>query len=240
MFEKDKVKGHNRLVKTLKGLRVTRVNEFVRKEKKDNTKRNIVLGAAATGLGVGAVLLLKKKGINKTPFTKNLLTSAKSNTPKYPKGTTIRVKDLKTKSAVVTDKFDQLPDPWTTPIASRLGKRGTKLLAKKNISQNRIRPKDTRTVTDPWNSPIKSKLNNSDIVIKPNNKLTMKLLSPSSPNQRGNLTREKLLTQTAKGKVTSSIVNMRNTQRNYDSLPVEMKTIVQVEKALSRHKKLVV
>lgn len=185
MFNKDKVKGYNRLNKTKNGFKVSRVKEFFRKErKKDNTKRNIVLGIGATAaLGIGTGILLKKKGVG-IGKVKGLLNSAKSTTPKYPKGATIKVKSNPVSStnisqptpskSTIIQKYDQLPDPWSTPIASRSGIRGTKLLTKKNLTRKRV---------------------------------------------------------------VSSVVNMRDTQRNYDSLPTEMKAIVQIEKALARPKK---
>jgi len=216
MFNKDKVKGYNRLNKTKKGFKVSRVKDFLRKErKKDNTKRSIVLGIGATAvLGIGTGILLKRKGISKVS---GILNSAKSTTPKYPKGTTIKVKSnpvsstnlsqsTPSKSSII-QKYNQLPDPWSTPIASRPGVRSTKLLTKKNVNQNRIRVKDIKN-------------NTKEETIS------------STTKQRGNLTRK-----ATKNKVVTSVVNMRDTQRNYDSLPTEMKAIVQIEKALARPKK---
>ena len=180
MFNKDKVKGHNRLNKTKKGFKVSIVKDFFRKErKKDNTKRNIALGVGATAaLGVGAAIILKKRGISKPSLNKNILNSAKSSTPKYPKGTTIKITNspVPSKSSVI-QKYDQLPDPWTTPIASRSGIRGTKLLKTKARGR---------------------KLASSMVV---------------------------------------SAKNMERTQEAYNSLPIEMKAIVQMEKALARPKK---
>jgi hypothetical protein len=170
MFNKDKIKGHNRLNKTKKGFKVSIVKDFFRKERKENnTKRNIVLGIGATAaLGIGAGLLLKRKGIG-------IINSTKSTT-KYPKGTAKNspVSSL-TKSTI--QKYDQLPDPWSTPIPSRSAIRGIKLL--KTKSRDR-------------------KLASSMVV---------------------------------------SAKNMERTQEAYNSIPTEMKAIVQIEKVLARPKK---
>lgn len=64
MFEKSKVKGYSRLSKSKSGFKVIRVKDFLRKkDEKDHTVRNTVLGVTAiSALGIGTALLLKKKG----------------------------------------------------------------------------------------------------------------------------------------------------------------------------------
>lgn len=115
MFGKDKIKGHNRVTKGKSGFKVTRIGDFLRK-KKDNTKRNLVVGAGVVALGTG--LLLKRKGIGLTQI-KNKLKAVTANTPKYPNGAKIRSKGS---DMVVKKDFDQLSDPWETPIQYKVSK----------------------------------------------------------------------------------------------------------------------
>jgi hypothetical protein len=181
MFEKSKVKGYSRLSKSKSGFKVIRVKEFLRKKNENHTARNIALGVG-TVIGVGGVaLLLRKKGVNINP--KGLLKEAGDNVPKYPKGTSIRnvVKEV---DNVVTPKrnFPQVEDPWTLPISSKYAERGSKLLVKKSVNQNRIRAKDAVT-NDPWNTPVKSNLEkeSSELLVK---KEGVKLLSPAKSPKR--------------------------------------------------------
>lgn len=222
MFGKDKVKGHNRLVKSKSGFKVTRVSDFLRKrDDKDNTKRNIAIGTAAVISAGGIALLLRKKRIN-IGDTKNLLKRSTKATSKYPKDVLVEPKNVvedirpsinnsasgnnkfskadleKYKKPIVEPRpkvniqpkktsnstsapsssssssippktdvitptkkdFDPLPDPWQTPIPSKYQGRGSKLLVKKEINQNRIRAKEAVT-SDPWSTPIKSSVKES-------------------------------------------------------------------------------
>ena len=238
MFGKDKVKGHSRLSKGKSGFKVIRVKDFFRKkDENSNRNRNIALGTAAV-IGVGGVaLLLRKKG---------LLKSAMSNSPKYPKGTTIKVKDIvkpvtesrpivnirpknpiTIKSKVVAPikkQFDPIPDPWETPLLIpkkallKISKRASGIRKKTGFSK----------VSDPWETSIKSNLKKepTELLVK---KEGIKLLSPAKVKPRKNL-----LVPSKKDKVTSSVINMRNTQRDYDSLDIPMKATIQMEKALTR------
>ena len=223
MSEKSKVKGYSRLFKSKSGFKVIRVKDFLRKkDEKDNTGRNILLGVGAV-IGAGGVALLLRKNIN----SKALLKKA-SNTPlKYSKEATVRVKDVvedikhsinntpssnnvfsktalekykkpeprpladyqpkktTTKTDIITpdtplspkSNFPQEVDPWTLPTPSKYADRGSKLLVKKPVNQNRVRAKDAVT-NDPWNTPIKSSLKkeSSELLIK---KEGVKLLSPA-------------------------------------------------------------
>lgn len=271
MFKKDKVKRHNRLIKTKSGFKVTRIGDFLRK-RDDNKKRNIVIGTAAVIGAGGIALLLRKKGVKVNSLLKK--------STKYPKGAKVVVKDVvedirpsinntpssnnvfskkdlekykkpvveprpkktsnststsnSSKTDVVTPikkDFDPLPDPWKSPIPSKYQNRGSKLLVRKEVSQNRIRAKEAVT-SDPWSTPVKSSIKEStEKVVQETN--SIKLLSPAKsklkPEPRGKLLRPKSNT-----KVEESLVNMRNTQKNYDSLPLDMKVTVQMEKALTR------
>ena len=73
--------------------------------------------------------------------------------------------------------FPQEVDPWTLPTSSKYADRGSKLLVKKPVNQNRVRAKDAVT-NDPWSTPIKSSLKkeSSELLVR---KEGVKLLSPA-------------------------------------------------------------
>ena len=124
MFGKDKVKGYNRVIKGKSGFKVSRIRDFLRK-RDDKKKRNLALGLGTVAvLGIGASLLLKKKGTGLAQI-KNKLKATTSNTPKYPKGASI---GNKASEMVVKKNFDKISDPWETPIEY-------------TVSKNLLRPK---------------------------------------------------------------------------------------------------
>jgi len=228
MFNKDKVKGHNRLVKGKKGFQVTVIKDFFRKKNEDRN-RNIGIGLGTTAvIGLGAAILLKKKGINLksvikkkksmvvkvddvdnlnltprpgdgNPFNKEALekfkvpSAPKSKTASTPTSTkpkdvvventkpVAEVSKVVEKPTEIKKNFDPLPDPWTTPIPSKSGVRGSKMTVKKPVTQNRIRRKDN--IPDPWTTPIKTKINNPDMVVPKAEEKIIKLLAPAKKKQ---------------------------------------------------------
>lgn len=171
MFNKDKVKGHNRLVKSKKGFQVTIIKDFFRKKNEDRN-RNLAAGLGATAvIGLGAAILLKKKGIN-----------LKSVIPKKKKGNDMVVK-------VDVDNLNLTPRPrdgnpfskealekFKVPSASKstskvknvaedVNTKSTKEVVKvvdevpKKPSTETVVPpkKKFDPLPDPWTTPIPSK-----------------------------------------------------------------------------------
>jgi len=124
--------------------------------------------------------------------------------------------------------FDPLPDPWDSPLL-KPKMRSAKLLVKKPVTQNRLKRKDN--IPDPWNTPIKYNLKkeSSELLVK---KEGIKLLSPAKV--RDNLLRPKSTSKRVAKSAIMSAKNMERTQEAYNSLPTDMKAIVQIEKALVR------
>jgi len=96
----------------------------------------------------------------------------------------------------------------------------TKLLTQGKKSQNLI--------SDPWETPILTKIQKeSQLVTKKSE--GNKLLTPAKkPQERSLLQKPQRKTRNAEDKV----IQVSNAQKAYQSLPVEMQTILQVEKAL--------
>lgn len=94
-------------------------------------------------------------------------------------------------------------------------------------------------ISDPWSTSIKSPIKTStekivqeteNIKLLPGAKSILRRQTPlGKPEPRGNLLKPR-----SNSKVEESLVNMRNTQKNYDSLPLPMKVTLQMEKALTR------
>lgn len=218
MFEKSKVKGYSKLSKSKSGFKVIRVKEFLRKrDEKDHTVRNAVLGVTAiSALGIGTALLLKKKGGINFPgqlAEKNLLTNkvvdVQSSVVKEFDNVVTPKTQLSTKS-----NFPQVEDPWASPI-TKPSSRGSKLLVQRNIKDRSIKRSTEKIVQETEN-----------LKLLPSAKSRTAL---GKPEPRGNL-----LVPKSTNKVEESLVNMRNTQKNYDNLPLPMKVTLQMEKALTR------
>jgi len=206
MFGKDKVKGHNRLIKSKKGLKVTRIGDFLRK-KDNNEKRNLAIGVGVTAaLGLGAGLLLRKKGIKFPAKIKSTTTKNPIEVIEEVVGTPPKTKPISGKDFIqqMDDELKIIPDTTKTKVP-------TKEL------------EDT-VITNPWDSPIETIIEKSKRVVK--NKEGQLLLSPAKkPNPRGNL----LKTGgplTSKEKVVSRLAN------GYATLPLPMKVTLQMEKAM--------
>ena len=251
MFEKSKVKSYNRLSKSKSGFKVVRVKDFLRKrDEKDNTVRNTVLGVAAIStLGIGTALLLKKKGGIKFPgklAEKNLLTKVNNKllTPKQKIPLTNKVVDVKTSIVkkidnVVTptgkkNDIPELRDFWNTKNTpgTKMLENGDRLLKVSKRTSGIRKKTGFSQISDPWSTSIKSpiKKTTEKIVQETENiKLLPSAIPLLKPKSRGNLLKPK-----SNSKVEESLVNMRNTQKNYGSLPLPMKVTLQMEKALTR------
>lgn len=87
--------------------------------------------------------------------------------------------------------------------------------------------KDFGKIEDPWETPILTKIQKeSQLVTKKSNE--SRLLTPAKPKERSLLQKPQRKTKNVEGKV----IQVSNAQKDYKSLPVEMQTILQVEKAL--------
>lgn len=90
--------------------------------------------------------------------------------------------------------------------------------------------KDFNKIEDPWETPILTKIQReSQLVTKTSE--GSRLLSPAKskqPKERSLLQKPQRKTKNVEDKV----IQVSNAQRDYKSLPVEMQTILQVEKAL--------
>ena len=255
MFGKDKVKGHSRLSKGKSGFKVIRVKDFFRKKDEDsNRNRNIALGTAAV-IGVGGVALLLSKRKPSLLIPK----SSKSGNPIKVINETIGTPP-KQKPMSGKEFIQQMDDEWgvgkkklnkTTPLVKEVDAvipvKTPKLVEvkdsrindmpelkdfwnTKNTPGTRMLEKGDRVlkVSDPWETFIKSNLKKepTELLVK---KEGIKLLSPAKVKPRKNL-----LVPSKDDKVTSSVINMRNTQRDYDNLDIPMKATIQMEKALTR------
>ena len=220
MFGKDKVKAHNRVVKGKSGFKVIRVKDFLRvdrpplrRKEDDNRKRNLAIGAGVV-LGAGGIaLLLRKKGI------------------KFP-GNIVKENNL----AKATEK---VITPKDTVSA---GEKFIKQMDEEFASVIKAPKIEKDIIPDPWKTSIETKINTSnEILLKPRSE-EVKLLTPAKnvfPQPvRSNMKQKDKLVVSSKEKVISSVVNMRNTQRNYDSLPLDMKVTIQMEKLLRRPTKI--
>lgn len=130
MFGKDKVKGHNRIIKGKSGFKVTRISDFLRK-KDDSRKRNIAIGSAAVIGAGGIALLLRKKGIK---FPGNMV---KENNLVKATEKVITPKNTINKevtSVVKTPKIEKdiIPDPWETPVETKINT-SNEMLVKPNV-----------------------------------------------------------------------------------------------------------
>lgn len=87
--------------------------------------------------------------------------------------------------------------------------------------------KDFGKIEDPWETPILTKIQKeSQLVTKKSE--GSKLLTPARPKERSLLQKPQRKTKNVEDKV----IQVSNAQKDYKSLPVEMQTILQVEKAL--------
>lgn len=172
MFGKDKVKGHNRIIKSKSGFKVTRIGDFLRK-KDDNRKRNIAIGSAAVIGAGGIALLLRKKGVK----INNLLKKSTKVTPKQttvvPKNVVSKVEDIKpsisnnassnngfSKSAL--EKYKK-PVVEPRPVVNIQPKKSSTPKTETVVTVK----KDFDPLPDPWNTPIpKPKMRSAKLLVK--------------------------------------------------------------------------
>jgi len=256
MFGKDKVKGHSRLSKGKSGFKVIRVKDFFRKkDENSNRNRNIALGTAAViGVGGVALLLSKRKPsllISKSSKSGNPIKVINETIGTPPKQKPMPGKEfiqqmdnewaLTKKKVIETPKLveakdsginnmSELKDFWNTKntLGTRMIEKGDRVLKVSKRASGIRKKTGFSKVSDPWETSIKSNLKKepTELLVK---KEGVKLLSPAKVKPRKNL-----LVPSKKDKVTSSVINMRNTQRDYDSLDIPMKAIIQIQKALTR------
>lgn len=210
MFGKDKVKGYSRVSKSKKGFKVIRVGDFFRK-KDENRGKKIALGASlVVGAGIGSALLLKKKAIKfpgsvsqQEKIVEKALLTKKSASPIKVIEETVGIPP-KQKTVSGENFVKQMDNEW-------------------GISKK----KEFSRIEDPWETPILTKIQKeSQLVAKKNE--GSKLLTPAKPKERSLLQKPQRKTKN----VEDRVIQVSNAQKDYKSLPVEMQTILQVEKAL--------
>jgi len=161
-----------------------------------------------------------KKKLNKTTtLIKEVDAVIPVKTPKL-----VEVKDSR------INDMPELKDFWNTKNTpgTRMLEKGDRVLKVSKRASGIRKKTGFSKVSDPWETPLKSNLKKepTELLVK---KEGIKLLSPAKVKPRKNL-----LVPSKKDKVTSSVINMRNTQRDYDSLDIPMKATIQMEKALTR------
>jgi hypothetical protein len=222
MFGKDKVKGHNRIIKGKSGFKVTRIGDFLRK-KDDNSKRNLAIGVGAVGiLGVGTALLLKKKGM-KFPgqmAKKNSLANNKVNenvvVPKNNSTITPGEKFIKE----MDEDFGVLPTTTKPKVSKQVD----------------------HVIEDPWTTPIKTKINKSiDIEIKSKSKDIPLLTGKKVPANRDNLfVFDNRTTKRVTKKAASDAVRINSMEKTYKSISPDnlaMKASIKIDHYLKRPRK---
>jgi len=102
----------------------------------------------------------------------------------------------------------------------------TSTTSKSNVVRESTK-KDFGKIEDPWETPILTKIQKESQLVTKNSEGS-RLLSPAKPKQRDLLQKPQRKTKNVEDKV----IQVSNAQKDYQSLPVEMQTILQVEKAL--------
>lgn len=201
-MERNRVKGHNRLGKSKSGFKVIRVDDFFRK-KDENRGKKIALGAGLlVGAGIGSALLLKKKGIK---FPGQLTKNA--------------IKKPSSPIKVIEEAVG------TSPKQKQLS--GKDFVKQMDKEWGVGKKKEFSKIEDPWETPILTKIQKeSQLVTKKSE--GSRLLTPAKPKERSLLQKPQRKTKNVEDKV----IQVSNSQKDYKSLPVEMQTILQVEKAL--------